>query len=213
MMRFLTILLFAFISPFVKGENTKDVIDRYTEKIVSYECLYATYNFAILDKNGGTKFAIDGEFFSQGDMFLVKTYFSDIYCNGEYKALYDKSVSEVAVVGHNKYDANISDNPFAVLKNGPYAYTYDDVAEVTDEGGIPCYKVVLRPKSESADHTSVYVVVSQADYSVKSICYISRSGDMFKADIKSISEAGRKEPSFFEFDAAKFPDVVVNDLR
>lgn len=195
------------------GQSAQEIIAKYSEIISSYECLYATYNFSISGKEGNTKFAIDGEFYTQDDKFLVKTYFSDIYCNGTYKAIHDKSVQEVAIIGHNRYEANISDNPFAVLKNGPFAYTFGECAESVTFGGEECWRVTLIPKSETADHISVAITVSKSDYSVKNIEYEAKSGDKYVALVKSISEAGGKEPSFFEFDVKGMPDVVVNDLR
>lgn len=213
MKKLFIILSVLALSITVYGQSAKDIIDKYSEIISSYECLYATYNFSISGKEGNTKFAIDGEFYTQDDKFLVKTYFSDIYCNGEYKAIHDKSVQEVAIIGHNRYDANISDNPFAVLKNGPFAYTFGDEAESLMFGDQECWRVTLIPKSENADHTSVAITVSKSDYSVKNIEYQAKSGDKYIALVKSISEAGGKEPAFFEFDSKGMPDVVVNDLR
>ncbi len=214
MRRVLHILMFAACFPFsLSGQSAREIMERYMGVITSYECLSASYNFSIVGKEGNVKFAIDGEFFTQGDKFIVKTYISDIYCNGEYKAIYDKSVQEVVLIGHNKYDTNISENPFAVLKRGTSAYTFGEMAESVVFGSQDCWKMTLMPKSGSADHTSVDIIVSKSDYSVKSIAYASKSGDIYSAVVKSVSESGKKDPSFFELDIDNMPDVEVNDLR
>jgi hypothetical protein len=197
----------------LSGQSSREIIDKYMEVITSYECLSASYNFSIVGKDGNIKFAIDGEFVTQGDKFIVKNDFTDIYCNGEYKAIYDKSVQEVVLIGHNKDNTNISENPFAILMNSPYAYTFGEKAESQVFSSQECWKVTLIPKSSSADHVSVDIVVSKSDYSVKSIAYVSKSGDKFCALVKCISECGKKAPSFFELDIDSLPDLEVNDLR
>jgi hypothetical protein len=195
------------------GQSVQDIVSSYTRVITSFDCLYATYNFSIVGQEGNTKFAINGEFYNQGDRFLVKTYFSDIYCNGEYKAVHDKSVQEISFMDHNKGDMNMIENPFAVLKSGGEKYNLQESLKSAVYDGKDCWEVILLPMDDRADHTSVSIAVAKDDFSIKNISYRSKSGDTYNVLVYTTSECGMKNGTFFEPDLDSMPDVEVNDLR
>lgn len=195
------------------GQNTQEIVTSFTQELSTYECLYAKYTFSISDGNGGVKYSVDGEFFSQGDSFLVSTDASDIYCDGISKSIYDKFNEEVIIIGHDTSDGNMSENPLIVLSNASSAYNYSKKPKLIDFQGEKCYNITLTPKSEKADHTAVDILITQGDYSVKGICYTSRNGELYRAVIKSISGLDRKPDSFFILDIDSMEDVLVTDLR
>lgn len=213
MRRLFTILGLILCSLNVFGQSAQDIVSGYTGVITSFDCLYATYNFSIVGQEGNTKFAINGEFYNQGDRFLVKTYFSDIYCNGEYKAVHDKSVQEISFMDHNKGDMNMIENPFAVLKGGVETYTLEETVKSAVYDGKECWVVTMVPENDSADHLSVSIAVAKGDFSVKNISYRSKSGDTYNVLVYTTSECGMKNGAFFEPDLDSMPDVEVNDLR
>lgn len=213
MRRVFSILILVISSLSLFGQSAQEIVAGYTGAISSFDCLYATYNFSIVGQDGNTRFAINGEFYNQGDKFLVKTYFSDIYCNGEYKAVHDKSVQEISLLEHYKENVSMIENPFAVLKSGMEMYTLEESVKSVTYDAAECWEVTLVPVSDKADHTSVSVAVVKSDFSVKNISYMSRTGDTYNALVYTISESGRKRASFFEPDLDSMPDVGVNDLR
>ena len=209
------VLIVLVVLSAVRGwaQSTGSVIDGLSSRIISYGTVYATYNFSVSDSKGETKFSVDGEFYSQGDMFLIKTYYSDIYCDGESKYIHNKTGDELILLGHDKGQTSISENPFSVLTGAAHKYKYPSQPHTCTVDGVKCHKVTLTPVSERADHVSVDIVVTQSDYTVKSISYFSKGGDVYRADVRSISGTSVKDKSFFQFDYEKFPDVMVNDLR
>ena len=206
------LVLYGCLAPLC-GQNTQEIVSSFTQKLSTYECLYATYTFSISDGNGGIKYSVDGEFFSQGDSFPVSTDASDIYCDGISKCIYDKFNEEVIIIGHDTSDGNMSENPLIVLSNASSAYNYSKKPQLIDFQGEKCYNITLAPKSEKADHVAVDILITQGDYSVKGICYTSRNGELYRAVIKSISGLDRKPDSFFTLDVDSMEDVLVTDLR
>ena len=195
------------------GQTTQFVIEQYTGQISQFESLYATYSFEARGGDGALQFSTEGEFFSEGDKFLVRTSYSDIYCDGESKYIYDKGSDEIVVVGHNVNDVNMSENPFSVLRNGVSAYEYTSRPKVVMEEGEECYLVTLVPKAKQADHSSVNIVVAKKGYALRCISYKSRKGDTYTARIRSVVESGTKGDSFYRPDYDALGDVYVNDLR
>lgn len=195
------------------GQSTREIVTSFTQKLSEYKCLHATYTFAILDENGGSKYSVDGEFFSQGDLFLVKTDMSDIYCDGMSKSIYDKTNEEVIIIGHDKNDGNMSENPLVVLSNASSAYDLSKKPQIIEVGGERCYHITLIPKSEKADHVAVDILVAADDYTVRGICYTSKGGELYRAHIKSISGLDTKPDSFFTIDLDALGDIFVTDLR
>lgn len=213
MRRLVILIALFFMAPLAYGQATKDVISAYSAKLSSLTSLYATYTFRIVDEKGDVNFSTDGEFYSQGDMFLVKTAYSDIYCDGESKHIYDKGSEEVVIIGHNRSDTNMSENPFAVLKSGETKYSYPPAPKEGHLNGKDCYLVTLTPLDTKSDHTSVEIVVAKSDYSIVRIRYRTAKGETYQADVKSISEGGERDKSFFMIDLDSMEGVYVTDLR
>lgn len=213
MKRLYYIFLAILISAPLLGQSTQYVIEQYTGKISGFESLYATYSFEVRGGDGTLQFSTDGEFFSEGDNFLVRTGYSDIYCDGESKYIYDKGSDEVIVVGHNTNDVNMSENPFSILRRGVAPYEYPARPKVVMYEGQECYLVNLVPKAKQADHTSVDVIVTKSGFELRSISYKSRKGDTYTAKIRSVTECSPKGASFYRPDYDALGDVYVNDLR
>lgn len=208
----MVVLSTILLSPFLYGEGGEDVVKNYTKVISNYSSIYATYHFSIVNKDGGVSFSTPGEFYFQDGMFLLKMELSDIYCNGEYKAIYDKTIDEVLLIGHDAENCNMGENPFIVLTSGLSKYSVGGICRV-EVKGRKCYKVTLIPHQKNLDHTSVDVEVDSDTYQLVSLTYSAKNGEKYVVDVKSICEGGAREPQFFAIDLDGLPEVEVNDLR
>lgn len=208
-----TFILTILLSSSILGQSTQDVIAKYSEKLSTFDSIHAVYTFKIFGAEGALKFSTDGEFFSQGEKFLVKTEYSDIYCDGESKYVYDKNGDEMVIMGHDPHDSNMSENPFGVLMSGYSDYTAPKKIKIVSCGGRECYLINLTPVSKKMDHTSVDVIVTITDYIVKRISYKSQKGETYQVDVHSISEGGVVGTTLFKPDLDSMDGVYVTDLR
>lgn len=209
----LVIVAFLLTIPSISAQSSSEVMERLSSGLASMESVSARYSFRMEESSGKVVFSTDGEFYSKGDRFLVRNGYSDIYCDGRSKYIYDKGADEVIIIGHNPKDSNMSENPFIVLKTAATEYRYPSRPNVTRVSGDDCFLITLTPKNDRADHVSVELAIRKSDYCVRMITYRTRKGEIYRAEIESIADGGPVESSFFELDIDSLPDVFVSDLR
>lgn len=188
---------------FAFAQSGVDPISKMEERLRSYDAIETAYRFIVTNKEGKVVVDEPGTFYQEGECFLVKSFSLDIYCDGKSKMIYNHMFDEITIIGHDPRNGNMSENPFVVLTDTKANYTY-----VFEND-----KVVLTPKNGSADHTSVEIVLSPNDFSIKSITYFAPSGS-YRAEVQSLRGVDKKGGEFYTINLDEVSDdVVINDLR
>lgn len=104
-----------------------------------------SFNFAAADSSGKVLYSANGTLVSLESSYRMETDDILVVSDGKTKGIYQKQIDEIVLQPVDKSgQANIMDNPFALLQNSGGAY--DVIPSEADSNGIP-RKIALKAKS------------------------------------------------------------------
>lgn len=202
---------FLLLSAFTAfGQNAKEILSKSSEVISSMECVEVAFDFTATKASGELIGEQSGTFISQGNLFVVLTNTLDVYCDGSSKWIYDKENQEITVINHDPSLSDMTENPFSVFSSA-VGDIYDYVGKPVKDGEN--WLIQMKPKDKKINYSLVELCVKASDFSPVSIKYTSKGGDVYYAEISSLTAIEPKADSFFIIDFGSLEDVIITDLR
>ena len=186
-------------------QTAKQILDKASAKIKSYQSLQVQFSYQIQDANGTSQGLKKGTASMKGIKYLVQLNGQEIYCDGKTIWTYDKSSNEVTITKVDPSSTTLS--PQKLFTN---FYDKDFLYKVNGEqnsGGKKLVEIEMTPNDKSQNFHKVYLYVDKKTFIVSPIKVLDKNGNRYIYTVISLNgNAGLTDASFI-FDKAKHPGV------
>lgn len=215
MKKLLTLLLFVLVgnATFAQyDQKARDVLDAMSAKYKKIPAYKASITSALINEVDGINEEFEGEITVMGDMYKLELDEQVVINNGNTVWTYLPDVNEVNIDTYDPAEDEISPSKIYTAYQDGYKYVYVG-DEACQTGGGTCAVIDLVPNDKDAQFFKIKLFINKSDYSLKSWTMFDKTGNKYKYTIKNFKSNINVKPSFFTFDATKYPGVEVIDLR
>jgi outer membrane lipoprotein-sorting protein len=195
----------------VSDPDAKVILDNVSAKFKTYKTVTADFTLSITNANGKVEGTKKGIVYMRGSKYRVNISGQQIYSDGENIWTYDKSANEVQLT---KFDP--SSNTITPQKMFTNFYDKDFLYKLNGEkkeGNKMVQEIELTPVDKTKTFFKVLVNVDKATKNIISSKVFEKNGDRYIYTINSMKPNTNLPDSLFTFDAKKYPNVEVVDLR
>ena len=207
----LLMLVFAGNLAFAQyDQKAKEVLDAMSAKYKKIPAYKASITSAMINEVDGINEEFGGDITVMGDMYKLALEEQVVINNGNTVWTYLPDVNEVNIDTYDPDEDEISPSKIYTAYQSGYKYLY--VGDESCSGGT-CAVIDLVPNDKDAQFFKIKLFIDKSDYSLKSWTMFDKTGNKYKYSIKNFNSNINIKPSFFTFDASKYPNVEVIDLR
>jgi outer membrane lipoprotein carrier protein len=189
----------------------KAILDNVSAKFKTYKSVEADFTLSITDANGKVEGTKKGVVYMNGSKYRVNISGQEIYSDGNNIWTYDKSANEVQI---SKFDA--SSNTITPQKMFTNFYDKDFLYKLsgeTKQGKKTIQEIELTPVDKTKTFFKVLVDIDKASKNIVSTKVFEKNGNRYIYTITGMKTNTNLPQSLFVFDAKKYPNVEVVDLR
>jgi len=195
----------------VSDPDAKVILDNVSAKFKTYKTVIADFTLSITDANGKVEGTKKGIVYMKGSKYRVNISGQEIYSDGDNIWTYDKSANEVQLT---KFDP--SSNTITPQKMFTNFYDKDFLYKLNGEkkeGNKVVQEIELTPVDKTKTFFKVLVTVDKATKNIVSSKVFEKNGNRYIYTVTSMKTNTDLPESLFTFDAKKYPNVEVVDLR
>ena len=178
------------------------LLQRCAAKIKSAPSLSVTYT---VSADGNTA---EGLLVLQGEMFTISTPGMVSWYDGKSQWTYSDQIGEVNVISPTAEEVQ-QINPFAIVKSFSSSYSSEQVK--SSSAGMTTLR--LTAKNRKSDISSADVTINDKTLYPTRIVLTMSNRQKVTINIKNVKAGGKLPVSNFRFDAKRYPNVQVIDLR
>ena len=191
--------------------DAKTILDNVSAKFKTYKTVTANFKLTVLNAAGKAQGTKTGVVNMKGSKYRVNISGQEIYSDGSNIWTYDKSANEVQLT---KFDA--STNAITPQKMFTNFYDKDFLYKLnseTKQGGKTIQQVELTPVDKTKAFFKVLVDIDKNSKNIVSTTVYEKNGNRYIYRVNSLKTNMDLPESIFVFDAKKYPNVEVVDLR
>jgi outer membrane lipoprotein carrier protein len=191
--------------------DAKKILDNVSAKFKTYKTVTANFTLTVLNAAGKAQGTKTGVVNMKGSKYRVTISGQEIYSDGSNIWTFDKSANEVQLT---KFDP--STNTITPQKMFTNFYDKDFLYKLnseTKQGGKTIQQVELTPVDKTKTFFKVLVDIDKNSNNIVSTTVYEKNGNRYIYKINSIKTNTDLPESLFVFDAKKYPNVEVVDLR
>jgi outer membrane lipoprotein carrier protein len=191
--------------------DAKKILDNVSAKFKTYKTVTANFTLTVLNGAGKAQGTKTGVVNMKGSKYRVSISGQEIYSDGSNIWTYDKSANEVQLT---KFDA--STNAITPQKMFTNFYDKDFLYKLnseTKQGGKTIQQVELTPVDKTKAFFKVLVDIDKNSKNIISTTVYEKNGNRYIYKVNSLKTNADLPESLFVFDAKKYPNVEVVDLR
>ena len=136
----------------------------------------------------------------------------EIYSDGNTIWTYMRDGNQVTVTNVEEDGGKSIDNPASIFSIYEHGFRSKFITEA-QEGGKTLYHIQLFPDSDEYEVNKIDVSIDKATLMLDSAILDSTDGNLYKIVVKKMNTNADFPDADFVFNAAKYPDVEVIDLR
>lgn len=178
------------------------LLQRCAAKIKSAPSLSVTYT---VSADGNTA---EGLLVLQGEMFTISTPGMVSWYDGKSQWTYSDQIGEVNVISPTAEEVQ-QINPFAIVKSFSSSYSSEQVK--SSSAGVTTLR--LTANNRKSDIPSADVTINDKTLYPTRIVLTMSNRQKVTINIKNVKAGGKLPVSNFRFDAKRYPNVQVIDLR
>lgn len=191
--------------------NAKTILDNVSAKFKTYKTVTANFTLTVLNGAGKAQGTKTGVVNMKGSKYRVNISGQEIYSDGSNIWTYDKSANEVQLT---RFDASTS----AITPQKMFTNFYDKdflykLNSETKQGGKTIQQVELTPVDKTKAFFKVVVDIDKNSKNIVSTTVYEKNGNRYIYKVNSLKTNTDLPESLFVFDAKKYPNVEVVDLR
>ncbi len=207
------ILLIAIFSQAQQDPKAKSILDEVSSKTKTYKTILADFSFSMENKAMSINEKNDGSIKLKGQKYVVDLPGAGmkIYSDGKNSWTYMKQGNQVTISSIEDSGSDLMDpsSLFSIYEKG---FISKFVAE-KNVGGKAVYQIDLFPDKKEFDVSKITIEIDKATMMIKSAQLFGTDGNVYGIVVKKMETNKEFPDSDFVFDAKKFPDVEVIDLR
>lgn len=178
------------------------LLQRCAAKIKNAPSLSVTYT---VSADGNTA---EGLLVLQGEMFTISTPGMVSWYDGKSQWTYSDQIGEVNVISPTAEEVQ-QINPFAIVKSFSSSYSSEQVK--SSSAGVTTLR--LTANNRKSDISSADVTINDKTLYPTRIVLTMSNRQKVTINIKNVKAGGKLPVSNFRFDAKRYPNVQVIDLR
>lgn len=191
-----------------KAGEILDAMSAKYKKIPSYRANFST---SLVNESEGVNETFSGEITVKGNKYILDTDDQLVINNGSTVWTYLPDVNEVNIDIYDPSDDEIT--PSSIFDEYKKDYKYIWMESVTDTG-VACDVVDLIPNDVSKNQFfKIKMVITSKDKTLKKWTMFEKSGNKHIYIISQFKDKITVTDAYFNFDASKYPDVEIVDLR
>ena len=206
------VLMFVAVSA-QQDEKAKNILDQVSQKTSSFQSIQADFSFIMKNTELGINEKNDGNIILKGKKYCIDLPDVGIKIFSNEKTLwnYMKTGNQVTItnIGDNGEDLMDPASLFNIYEKGFNSKFVKD----STVAGKAVHIIELLPDNNAMDVSKVSVSIDKNTMMVQSASLYGTDGNQYIIEIKNMVTNKTFPDSDFVFDAGKFPDVEVIDLR
>jgi outer membrane lipoprotein-sorting protein len=193
--------------------KAKVILDKMSDKYQNLPAYKTNFVYRLTNKVENVDEQFAGEFIAKGEKYVLLMSDQEIYNDGETLWTFLKEANEVNIDYYMPDEGDLSPtNIYTAYKKG-YRYKWNETKKI---GSRTLDVIELQPEDPKDPDKMFYRIVlniDQSDNTIHSWEMYDRAGNVFSYTISGFNPRFTVEDSYFVFDASKYPDVEVVDLR
>lgn len=207
------IILIALFSKAQQDQKAKSILDEVSAKTRTYKTISADFSFSMENKEMSINEKNDGSIKLKGQKYLVDLpgLGVKVYSDGTTSWSYMKQGNQVTISTIEDAGSELMDpsSLFSIYEKG---FSSKFVAEKV-VGGKTVYQIDLFPDKKEYDVSKISIEINKATMLIQSAQLFGTDGNTYGIVVKKMETNKDFSDSEFVFDAKKFPDVEIIDLR
>jgi outer membrane lipoprotein carrier protein len=215
MKRFATIIALFVIANLATAQpvdtKAKGILDQVSTKTKAYKTIRTEVAYTLTNTKSGVKSTKTLKVWLKGAKYRIDTGDQLIISDGKSVWKHVKGDEEAELSNPEPGEDGISpSNMFSIYEKGfKYKFIKEEV-----KAGKTIYIIDLFPlKPKEKDYTSIKVRIDKATMRIVSAEMNGKNGSVYSYTIKTFTPNETLGEDLFIFDKAKFPGVVINDVR
>jgi outer membrane lipoprotein-sorting protein len=209
---FLTVIfLTAFFAQAQQDAKAKGILDQVSAKTRSYKTISADFTFSM--QNSQLKETKIGSIKLKGNKYVVEIPGDGwkVFADGKTSWIYMKTGNQVTIAPIDENSSELMD-PSAVFTIYEKGFKSKFIAEKTVDG-IPVYQIELYPDKKEFEVSRITIDINKSTSIIQSAILAGTDGNTFTIKVNKFEPNKEIPDTDFAFDAKKFPDVEIIDLR
>lgn len=208
----LTMAAQAQVKPLAKNDPVaKKTLDAVSAKFKTFTTVQATFTYKVESAAGKVVSTKTGTILMKGTKYKLSFGGQEIICNGTTVWNFDKAANEVTIntldassgmITPQKLFSNFYDKDFLYVLNGEKKV-----------GARVMQEILLTPIDKSKNFHSVYLLIDKVSKTMYSTKVLENAGNRYTYTVSSMKTNIPASDALFLFDKAKYPGIVIEDLR
>jgi outer membrane lipoprotein-sorting protein len=207
------VLLIAIFSQAQQDPKAKGILDEVSGKTKTFKTILADFSFSMENKAMSINEKNDGSIKLKGQKYIVDLPGAGmkVYSDGKTNWTYMKQGNQVTISNIEDSGSELMDpsSLFSIYEKG---FTSKFIAE-KNIGGKSVYQIDLFPDKKEFDVSKITIEIDKTTMMIKSAQLFGTDGNIYGIVVKKMETNKEFPDGEFVFDAKKFPDVEVIDLR
>lgn len=213
------LFLITIISLFViagysqQDAKAKEILEKVTKTTQSLSSIEAKFTFEMNNKAENIQEKSSGTIILKGKKYKLNIPMMglQVTCDGKTIWTYMINSNEVSISSLDESTDDLMDPTriFTIYERG---FNYKFGGESTD-AGVPVYNINLTPQKATGDVSSIKLMIDKPKMLIRGADIAGKDGNSYKVSISQFKTDGVFKDSDFVFDASKYKDVEIVDMR
>ena len=195
-----------------KDAKAKELLDKTSVMFNQAGGMSASFSTNVKDDANKINQSFEGQIFLKGEKFYLSTPDQEVYFDGKTQWTYDKNIGEVSILNPQPQDIQTL-NPVSVFELYKTDCNYKFKGEKTDNQKRKVQEVSLFPTNSKVDIKQVDIQINPSDSMPVFFFIVYNDRSEFRIYVNKYQTKLNLPDSRFVFDAKKYPNVEINDLR
>jgi len=210
----ITILsLFVIAGYSQQDAKAKEILEKVTKTTQSLSSIEAKFTFEMNNKAENIQEKSSGTIILKGKKYKLNIPMMglQVTCDGKTIWTYMINANEVSISSLDESTDDLMDPTriFTIYERG---FNYKFGGESTD-AGVPVYNINLTPQKAAGDVSSIKLMIDKPKMLIRGADIAGKDGNSYKVSISQFKTDGVFKDSDFVFDASKYKDVEIVDMR
>jgi outer membrane lipoprotein-sorting protein len=187
--------------------DAQRIIDSFLN-LARSNVITARFTVSVIEKNGVNSYTNSGTFTLKGNRFVLEMQEMKVWFDGKTQWAYQKSGNEVTITEPSVQEL-VQTNPMAILRN------YRNKCNIRFCKTSSQHQCIqLTPKlKKNEDIAEIEVLLTKTDRIPQSITVSQKNGTRTVLMLSQFQKKANVSEQIFTFDAKKYKDAYINDLR
>lgn len=203
------LLILTMVGTVNAQNSSQKILDELATKTNAAKNIKVEFSYLMDNASADIHEATEGSLIVSGDKYVLKIAGQHIVCDGKTIWTYIADANEVQI---NEVDAEASFSPTKLLSS--YSDDYDaNLVKEYSENNRNYYLLKLKPKAKDSGFDYVHLKIEKDKMQLSAFILYDFESNVFSYVVKEYLTNVALDAKAFTFDASKYPNVDVIDMR